>query len=1069
MTIAAPASALVDVAVRRRVLGELDRTFFVEAGAGTGKTTVLVGRMVNTIAAGGVTMQHLAAITFTEAAAAELRDRVREGLERATVDPARSADERARCTRAVADIDLAAISTIHAFAGHLLRTHPLEAGLPPGFATLDEIEQGFLFERRFKTWFWQTALAEPARTVVQHALLLGLSQDTIRAVAEALEGQLDVLNAGTLWIAPELPAALPVAHTVGARLMELAAWTVYAQDGPDDGLVHTVDGLQLTARRLVQAETETDAVAALVALGWIDTKSGNAWRWRKLPDGRWAGWVTKQALSTAADEVRRLLDAHRSASLAAVLTLLRDFVLAGYHQRRSDGVASFQDLLTWARDLLRDHPDVRHSAQARFQRIFVDEFQDTDPLQAEIAFYLGADESGGQPLPPDWRAIPLTLGKLFLVGDPKQSIYRFRRADITLYDDLLERLGDTREHLVQNFRSVRPIIDWVNQHFGARMRAERGVQPDYVPLAARWDAFDPERPTGVHRIGGQIEGTAADAAQAESAAFANVARAAVEEGWLVTERGPDGERTLRPARFADVCILLPKRTHLRRLERALEAADVPFSVESGKLVLATQEVRDLLSCLRAIEDPSDQVALVAALRSAAYACSDVELLEWVEGEGRLDHEHPGVGPDGPVKAALENLADFHRRRHLLSPPALIEAFIRDRLLVATAFGEARPREAWRRLRYVVSRARTFTSTGRHTLRGFLNWIEGLQRADVRDPEQGSAESDEDAIHIQTVHGAKGLEFPIVLLGGLASNGFGGFDEVEVIADRRSGRIECTAGRGWQTADYLTVKGHEKRMAEAEAVRLLYVAATRARDRLVLSLFRGRKSDGCAADMIEKQLACGEPNACQPLAVRALATRSPDLPEGVFEPPVVTESDEGAWLAARTARVRALTAPVWAVQARIGLPPVADSVFAAEVRQLVRRWWNGEPDEPGMSAPEVVLAARAILASEAVRHARLSGTLLRDVPLLAHVDNVFLDETADLVYRTSEGTTVVLYAVNDSHEDAAQRAGRIAAALRAATGHLPAVVNMVESTGETVRHPRVDQLACLAIAEPQRRG
>ena len=183
-------------------------------------------------------------------------------------------------------------------------------------------------------------------------------------------------------------------------------------------------------------------------------------------------------------------------------------------------------------------------------------------------------------------------------------------------------------------------------------------------------------------------------------------------------------------------------------------------------MLATQEVRDLLSCLRAIEDPSDQVALVAALRSPAYACSDVDLLHWVEGGGRLDHEHPGDGPGGPVKDALESLADFHHRRHLLSPPALIETFIRDRLLVAAAFGEARPREAWRRLRYVVSRARTFTSTGRHTLRAFVDWIEGLQRADVRDPEIGSAESDEDAIHIQTVHGAKGLEYPIVLLGGL---------------------------------------------------------------------------------------------------------------------------------------------------------------------------------------------------------------------------------------------------------------------------------------------------------------
>lgn len=177
MTETAP-SILADQDVRERLLNELDRTFFVEAGAGTGKTTTLVGRIVNLVATGRVTMEHLAAITFTEAAAAELRDRVRERLERAAADPTRAEAQQAHCRRAVEEIDLAAISTIHAFAAGLLRTYPLEAGLPPAFATLDEIEQGLLFEERFKAWFWQEALEEPARSIVRRALLLGLTQGT---------------------------------------------------------------------------------------------------------------------------------------------------------------------------------------------------------------------------------------------------------------------------------------------------------------------------------------------------------------------------------------------------------------------------------------------------------------------------------------------------------------------------------------------------------------------------------------------------------------------------------------------------------------------------------------------------------------------------------------------------------------------------------------------------------------------------------------------------------------------------------------------------------------------------
>src|SRR4051812_12337901 len=147
-------ATLIDQDTRQQLLTCFDRTFFVEAGAGTGKTTVLVGRIVMLVAAGRVTMEELAAITFTEAAAAELRDRVREGLEQAANDPARPDDERRSCLIAVEEIDLAAIQTIHAFAGGLLRSYPLEAGLPPGFTTLDDIEQDVVFEERFRAWFW---------------------------------------------------------------------------------------------------------------------------------------------------------------------------------------------------------------------------------------------------------------------------------------------------------------------------------------------------------------------------------------------------------------------------------------------------------------------------------------------------------------------------------------------------------------------------------------------------------------------------------------------------------------------------------------------------------------------------------------------------------------------------------------------------------------------------------------------------------------------------------------------------------------------------------------------------
>ncbi|HET6315220.1 MAG TPA: 3'-5' exonuclease, partial [Chloroflexota bacterium] len=436
-------------------------------------------------------------------------------------------------------------------------------------------------------------------------------------------------------------------------------------------------------------------------------------------------------------------------------------------------------------------------------------------------------------------------------------------------------------------------------------------QPEYAPLSAQWS---PEHgvDSGVRRVGGLIDGSAGDAAELEAHSFAALVRNVVDTGWMVTDRDSSATRALRAARFCDICILLPARTHLRRLERALERLEVPYRVEAGSLVLATQEVRDLLSCLRAVDDPSDQVALVAALRSPAYACSDVDLLRWVEGGGSLDHEHPGGGPDGPVKQGLTSLAEFHQRRLLLSPAALVEAFVADRLLVVSAFAEARPREAWRRLRYVVSRARAFTSTGRHTLRAFLDWIDGVQRADVRDLESGFAESDEDALHIQTIHGAKGLEYPIVLLGGVGSANRGRFGTVEVIPDRGGDRrVACRAGFGWETPDFAAALGREKRMADAEAIRLLYVAATRARDHLVLSLFRGAGAESSAAAAIERRLLDSESEKlCPALSVPVYAERDPSFaaPEPRAAEAAASMEAEREWSARRAALLASMAAP-----------------------------------------------------------------------------------------------------------------------------------------------------------------
>ena len=1047
----------IDRAARERLRNDLDRTFFVEAGAGTGKTTTLVGRIENLIARGRVTIDRLAAITFTEAAASELRDRVREALERGS-EKRKDPEEQARCRQAAGEIDLAAISTIHAFAGGLLRAFPLEAGLPPSLRTLDAIEQGMRFEERFRDWFRRAALQAPAADVLRRAFILGLTEEHLYTLAQQLEGQYDLLETTVAWEAPSIEPALPVAHRAAAELISLVDLLDYAKDGETDPLVKTIRAVQPRARRLAATTTEHGALTALVALGRVKLV-GNQTRWLKGPDGVNGCKAIKDALTSLNGTVAALLNGARAATFVEVLGLLRDVVLRGVAERKRDGVATFQDLLVWARDLLRDDEAVRRRAQDRYRRLFVDEFQDTDPLQAEIAFYLAADPS--VPIPADWRDITLEDGRLFIVGDPKQSIYRFRRADIAIYDALLRRLDHCREHLVQNFRSVRPVIDWVNLHFVGDMREEASVQPQYVELAASRESLAPDRLPGVYRFGGPRDGSAADVALAEASELAALASSMVREGWPVQDRGPGGERITRPARYRDVCILIRARRRLRWIEPALNRADVPYRLESGELILSSQEVRDLLNGLRALDDPSDEVALVATLRSPAFGCSDPDIVRWVEEGGELSHEAPGGGPDGPVKDALTWLARFAERRHTLSPPALIEAYIQERQLELIALDDRRPRESWRRLRYVVDSARTFTGTGRHTLRAFLDWIAGLASAEVRDVESEDAEQDEDAVRIMTVHQAKGLEFPIVILPGLGSPVGGGGRGVQVIADRERGSLECRVNDAWQTAGFDAVKARERAMEEAEAVRLLYVAGTRARDHLALSLFRGAEAVMSAAGRIERRLG-GADELCLPLTPDEVpATDKGGAPaDEAADPAWMGPECERAWLARRAEAVGRLTEPPrfdaepaaaidpWSLgeDLTVELLDGPTVELHREVRRLVRRVRPGTVavDEDASTEQVARRLAEAIVAQPAYQAACEDLTCRRDVGLLGMVDGLLVDTTVDLVYDTADGAVLVQLDLDDDPDDAPGRADRLARAFLAATGQRPAAVELIHA-------------------------
>ena len=817
------ATTTEDTEARQAVRRDLGDTLFLEAGAGSGKTTCLVDRVLALIEA-GVPGDRIAAITFTERAAAELADRIRRELqERAATS--------AECRAALDVLDRAAICTLHSFAQRILVAHPIEAGLPPRVEVLDEITSEVAFQRRWESFvdrlLENTELERPLRLL----LACDAKLDQLRDVANAFGDNWDLV-AERVGAAPAVEIDIDVSRLCSD--MDAVVREAHRCRDANDGMAKKLVELEEHSLALRAAVDEEEVIRLLrsESLKFNVGRTGNKTKWMgSLEEVRSRVDAIGEARERLALDVTRMCLERMAHELAR-------FTVDAAEERQREGRLEFHDLLVLAREVLRDPehgPRVRADLRERYQRILLDEFQDTDPIQVELAVLLASSDDGASGR--SWPDIDVDPGRLFFVGDPKQSIYRFRRADISVFLTAQESLVDRPRRLTKNFRTGAPIVEWVNRTFGAIIHAEPGSQPEYVDL----EAIRPAPPTGppVLFLG---EGIHADKPNAdalrdrEATDVAAAIRAAVDDGWTIEE--PGGQ--WRAAQWGDVAILLPARTSLPALERALEAAGVPYRAETSSIVYATREVRDLLAVVRAVDDPTDMLALVTALRSPAFGCGDDDLYEWkITYRGRWDHQavRPDDCPDDhPVAAGMAWLADVHRARTWMSPSEIVDLIMRERRLLEVAYVHPRPRDLWRRLRFVVDQARAWEEVARGSLRDYLTWVELQSAESARVVETVLPETDDDAVRIMTVHGAKGLEFPIVALSGLTTQFRGGRPGVEV---------RFPPGAGWAirlskritTADYDDFKPRDEQMDAHERLRLLYVAATRARDHLIVSTHR----------------------------------------------------------------------------------------------------------------------------------------------------------------------------------------------------------------------------------------
>ncbi|MCI0849821.1 MAG: UvrD-helicase domain-containing protein, partial [Chloroflexi bacterium] len=404
--------AAADERERAVIREALDDTLFVEAGAGTGKTRALVERVLALVLAGRP-IDRIVAITFTEKAAAELRDRVRGGLEQALEEPG---SERHLIEDALESLDRAEISTIHAFTLGLLRLFAAEAGIDPAFIVLDELQAERRLQERWRTFLEGLAADAGAVSVIDRVLALGLTTREIEKLAKDLVPRAELLSL----LAPDvLETPAPAWPDLGDSQHALERLLAGAPPAPDR-LRKRIEELLAFVRRLAKDDAGREAVLAQGAP--VLAHSFNAGR-----QDDWGGRdeiaAVRDAGREVADRLKQTLAACRTEALADLLPLVTSFVRKDILARGQEGTLTFADLILGVRDLLQTNPQAVRTFRERYDVLLIDEFQDTDPIQVDIASSFGTEPESGR----------LEPGRLFVVGDPKQSIYRFRGADMAIY------------------------------------------------------------------------------------------------------------------------------------------------------------------------------------------------------------------------------------------------------------------------------------------------------------------------------------------------------------------------------------------------------------------------------------------------------------------------------------------------------------------------------------------------------------------------------------------------------------------------------------------------------------
>ncbi len=1058
---------MTDRQVRHLATTDFATNLVVQAGAGTGKTSLLVERALNAIGSGVTDVEGLAAITFTEKAAGEMRERLALGLDRLRalacdeieLDETEAADRAfryltgdggqvaldiaARALSAMEELDGGTVVTIHGFCSELLRRFPIEAGVDPDFIVDSGEQTRSLLRSEWESFLTAELGADGRRGELWRNTLGDTSLGRLGETARALAGF-------------GIPEKLLDGDS-GISTRELFAETADDLDREIREMLERQRGMTDGTRAIFSY-----AASALAGLrddgleGFRTALDANAELLAKITASRWSKpKVTKKLENVTKTDFDRLLDESSrivrglnpvdDRRAGEIVTLLGAFIREFRERSLRRGYVSFDGLLALPRDLLRDHRQVRRSLKRSYRLLLVDEFQDTDPLQYEIVLLLAErtdDEAD------DAYAARLAPGRLFVVGDPKQSIYRFRGADYSAYRRAIDRIvedGGRKLELLANFRSVPGVLNPVNRLFSAGgCWSASAYQPEYVAIDPARPQDDPAPRMELWSVDLESGARAEERREAEGRVLA----AAIRER-VVTQGLCD---------YRNITILFRAFTNIAHYLRPLRERGVPFVVDGGRDFLQRPEVAQLIATLRTVSQPSDPAALLAFLRSPAGAASDTELAEYARNRGSWDWRRPVDPRRFPLIAdGFERLQRISEETVGLPADAVIRRVIeRTHLLPLGAAAFEGPQRV-ANLRKLAAAAGELARDGRLSLEDVVDAIADGQLEEIK-TDRPLADDAADAVRITSIHRMKGLENDWIILPDFARQKHSpGSESVSidavVVPDGRTAlalkvdRIVNSA-QVWHDCE-------NRAHADAEEIRVLYVAMTRAKESAVVLVGPSRNNatwvnalapwgydpenvpaDGamlCNGEVLHRRVQAGEQREA------AIVESSEDVREAVRRYGEAVDR-------LQTAAVAPLSTPSGTDE---GQPFSRESREASAtsgrelgkgvgqvLHQLLEHWNLRDPGtlvsdldslvlsvarESGLDAKE--LKARALpildgfLASDLVDRLRSVEIVGREVPMLFRdPEGRVFNGSVDLLYRDGDGRLFVADYKTDRDDD-----------------------------------------------------